>query len=100
MHGGKCVKCHGIFHHAAYDFHHRDPSQKHFHLTALYDKKWDRLVAEAAKCDLICSNCHRVMHYEEGIIVFPSKATTMLASRRKARLNYQQDQANYRNNRE
>lgn len=93
--GGKCSKCQGVFHHAAYDFHHRDPSQKKFWLTALYDKRWDRAIAEAAKCDLICSNCHRILHYEEGC-GSPSTALTLSASRKRAKIRVMADRASYK----
>jgi len=43
-----------------FDWDHRDPSQKLF---TIGDKKHsvstEKLLAEIAKCDLVCANCHR-----------------------------------------
>ncbi len=63
--GGKCVKCGYQKCIAALEFHHTDPAQKDFNLA----KKgctfsWDRVKQEIEKCILVCSNCHREIHYE------------------------------------
>lgn len=61
-----CIKCDGRFHPAAMDFHHRDASEKDLKYTAWsYVLKHDELLAEVAKCDVICANCHRILHAEE-----------------------------------
>ncbi len=59
-HGGKCLRCGYSRNLSALDFHHRDPTTKEY----LISKKLSsygiaRLRIEAAKCDLLCSNCHR-----------------------------------------
>lgn len=44
------------------DFDHRDPSQKKFGLSIggnNYSRSEKAILAEVAKCDLVCSNCHR-----------------------------------------
>ncbi len=47
----------------ALDFHHVDPEEKSFGLTLCeMSYAWERLVVEAKKCVLICSNCHREVH--------------------------------------
>lgn len=59
--GGACVECgyaHAI---AALEFHHRDASTKHFSI-AKFNGSNVKLRAEAAKCDLLCANCHRRRH--------------------------------------
>lgn len=63
--GIKCEKC-GFDHPAALDFHHLDPTQKKNTISTL---KWagvsqSTLDAEIAKCIVLCSNCHRIEHYE------------------------------------
>ena len=58
--GGKCSSCHKKFHASQFDFHHLDPSAKKFTLSsrgASYGIK--KLRNEAAKCTLLCVNCHR-----------------------------------------
>jgi hypothetical protein len=44
------------------DFDHRDPSTKSFSLMSSRAqlKARSRLLEEIAKCDIVCSNCHRV----------------------------------------
>lgn len=58
-----CVECGVRFHPAAMDFHHRDRSQKDLKYTAWsYVLKHDELLREVEKCDVICANCHRILH--------------------------------------
>lgn len=65
--GKSCARECGENHPATLDFHHRDPREKRFTITegvALgYSVK--SMNAEIAKCDLVCSNCHRKEHWEE-----------------------------------
>jgi hypothetical protein len=46
------------------EFHHRDPMTKLFNIThGVYSAmRIDRLEEEAAKCDVLCANCHRKEH--------------------------------------
>jgi hypothetical protein len=64
--GGCCCKCGYNRCLAALDFHHRNPQEKRFQVGA-YGLliKWERLVEEALKCDLICRNCHAELHEHE-----------------------------------
>ena len=59
-----CLKC-GFRHPAALDFHHRDPAHKKYLISRSWQCKWETILAEIAKCDLLCSNCHRIEHYEQ-----------------------------------
>ncbi len=65
-----CQNCGFRDHPAALEFHHRDPSQKRFNLANAFQSpsqfSWDEILAEIAKCDLICSNCHRIEHSSRG----------------------------------
>lgn len=61
--GGSCQCCEGAFHHAEMDFHHVDSTTKERPLQP--DRGWETLCAEAEKCVLVCSNCHRLVHYYE-----------------------------------
>jgi predicted HNH restriction endonuclease len=65
--GGACVICGYNKCCAALDFHHLDPSQKERPaMGAIYDyKKFEDNIAELDKCILLCSNCHRELHYGE-----------------------------------
>lgn len=46
------------------DFHHKDPTQKLFHIpkAAKIGYSVEKIQDELAKCDVICSNCHRKLH--------------------------------------
>ena len=47
-------------------FHHRDPSQKDLEVsTAIGGWSRERILAEMAKCDVLCANCHLKLHWEE-----------------------------------
>jgi hypothetical protein len=64
--GLKCIKC-GLNHPAILDFHHRDPSTKEDTISNL---KWtgcalETLQREIDKCDVLCANCHRILHYNQ-----------------------------------
>ena len=61
--GGCCSKCGYNKCFAALEFHHRDPSTKDFTLSHNGGApSFERLKAEADKCDLLCANCHREEH--------------------------------------
>jgi hypothetical protein len=63
LHGGRCIRCGFAGHVAALVFHHRDPTGKAFAISVDgVPRAWERLVEEAAKCDLLCANCHRETH--------------------------------------
>lgn len=59
--GGRCRDCGYDAVRAALEFHHRDPLTKEFGLGNWHGSR-ERLLHEAAKCDLLCANCHRLRH--------------------------------------
>ena len=62
----KCELC-PENHPAALDFHHMDPSEKEGNIAQFFlnvSKK--RFLEEIAKCRVLCSNCHRKLHWEEN----------------------------------
>ena len=65
--GGKCKDCSGVYVRDVYDFHHRNPEEKDFSIGDGLLHKWEKIEPELDKCDLLCSNCHRIRHYEERI---------------------------------
>jgi len=57
--GGACVLCGYDRYVGALQFHHRDPAEKSFHLAAGgITRSIANARAEAAKCALLCANCH------------------------------------------
>lgn len=61
----KCSRCPESFW-ACLDFHHRNPKEKEFEIREAQDRGASvaRILAEIAKCDVLCANCHRKEHYE------------------------------------
>lgn len=61
--GGKCFDCGGVFPACCYDFDHREPEEKLFTISYAASNgrvSMEELEKEADKCDLVCSNCHRI----------------------------------------
>jgi hypothetical protein len=59
-----CADCGGSFPKAAMDFDHRDPATKKYTVSRmLLRASIDEIRAEAAKCDVVCANCHRMRTY-------------------------------------
>ena len=58
--GGQCIKCGYCKCIRSLQFHHIDPKTKKFSLngTEIKNRSMDEIDAEAAKCMLLCSNCH------------------------------------------
>lgn len=63
--GGCCKRC-GIVSTCLdiYDFHHVNPNEKEDSLNRLMNSSWEYIVTELDKCDLLCSNCHKITHWE------------------------------------
>src|SRR5689334_14616186 len=64
--GGKCQRCGYDRCLRALTFHHRDPSTKAFPLDLRHcsNRNIELLALEAAKCDLLCANCHAEVEEE------------------------------------
>lgn len=62
-----CARC-GEKHPACLEFHHRSAAEKEHNISQLCASNagWERIQTEIDKCDVLCSNCHRKMHWEEG----------------------------------
>lgn len=84
--GGKCSKC-GFKTDCidVYDFHHRDQATKQYDVGKILAYKWSRIEKEIAKCDLLCGNCHREIHwkdYESELSYPPQKYSKKFARER------------------
>ncbi len=60
----QCGRC-GFADGRALQFHHRDSNDKVTEVTTAVIRgwSWKRILAEIAKCDLICANCHQIEHH-------------------------------------
>lgn len=68
--GGKCLYCEVKYdgkNAAMFQFHHRNPEEKAFALgqNTINDKTWKDVLIELEKCNLLCANCHSLLHSEE-----------------------------------
>lgn len=52
-----------------FDFHHTDPSEKLFGLSVKHfaGNTMEKINKEMGKCVMLCANCHRITHYNNGI---------------------------------
>lgn len=61
-----CCDCGKQYPPVAMDFDHRDPASKLMDVSMLAKRgaPWSTLVAEIAKCDVVCRNCHALRTYK------------------------------------
>lgn len=61
--GGKCVRCGYDKCIAAFDFHHKDLTEKDPDFAKMKNWSFERKKSEVEKCELLCANCHREEHF-------------------------------------
>lgn len=61
---GPCMDCGVSYPPYVMQWDHRDPSQKEFTIGSTTRVAWDKVLAEVAKCDLVCANCHAIRTHE------------------------------------
>ena len=62
--GGKCIMCNYNRCPAGLEFHHRDSKEKEFSIRDVTTViLTDDIKKELDKCDLLCSTCHKELHY-------------------------------------
>lgn len=81
-----CGDCGRRFEPYQMDFDHRDPSEKRFRVTAgrVMLLPRDRLLAEIAKCDVVCANCHRMRTRQRADALMPRIGTSKYLERKRA----------------
>ena len=65
--GSFCEKCNlniNNTHYSVFEFHHLNPSEKDFDWSKLRLKSESIIKNELDKCQLLCANCHRIVHSE------------------------------------
>lgn len=55
-----CMDCGKTFPPCCMDFDHREPHSKEFDIALCVAYPREKLEKEIAKCDIVCSNCHRI----------------------------------------
>lgn len=64
--GGRCSICGYDKCVDALEFHHENPKEKEFKLGSGNTMSWKDYRKEALKCILVCSNCHKEIHFKLG----------------------------------
>lgn len=62
-----CADCGQSFPPYCMDFDHRDPSQKSFTIARVCAYGRAKLLAEIAKCDVVCAVCHRIRTHDRSV---------------------------------
>ena len=85
--GGRCQGCGLAVPVAAFEFHHLDARTKDFAISADgVPRRWELIVAELAKCVLLCANCHREVHagvrelFDDGLLGLADPAGAYVTS--------------------
>ena len=69
--GSTCAICGIVGHPAIFDFHHENPDEKEFAISSYKGRNGSQLTEEVTreldKCSLVCSNCHRYIHYDDEL---------------------------------
>lgn len=63
--GGKCKEC-GETNIFKMSFHHIDPLKKEINFNDYRWTRWSVTKKELDKCDLLCQNCHRKIHFNQS----------------------------------
>lgn len=87
--GGGCEKCGYNKCSRCLSFHHRDPKKKKFNLDLrnIGNYRWEVVLDEFEKCDLLCMNCHGEHHDSETSKEYQSYIKKLSESQTTACLN-------------
>ena len=71
MLGAKCSHCGYDEHPTVLQFHHKRPEEKKYNVTSIMSSMspldWENIgINEVKKCELLCSNCHDILHHGRG----------------------------------
>jgi hypothetical protein len=58
----KCNRC-GYSDYRALEFHHTDDNKEGNPCVIARHRSWKKVMEELNKCEVLCSNCHRIEHY-------------------------------------
>lgn len=59
-----CADCKVVFPYYVMDFDHRDSAEKFGNISEMIMfYGWSKILEEIKKCDVVCSNCHRIRTY-------------------------------------
>lgn len=61
-----CADCGNVFPPICMDFDHLDASIKFDKISNMLTYSFSRILIEIKKCEIVCSNCHRIRTYNRG----------------------------------
>jgi len=64
--GSICARCGQTFPDCCYDFHHIDVKANNEVPSSVLHRSWKSITTELDKCIMVCANCHRIIHNEDG----------------------------------
>lgn len=66
MVGKQCIIC-GENRPICLDFHHRNPKEKTNCISKMVRNRigWNKILLEMEKCDIVCKNCHAIIHTDD-----------------------------------
>ena len=77
-----CIDCGRRYPPCAMDFDHRVPEEKASGVTRMRGRAAaERILAEAAKCDIVCANCHRLRTFTRRVAAVQQAGVAQLAER-------------------
>ena len=82
-----CADCGGSFPPCAMDFDHRPDEHKLFGVTRMIGRSGTpRILAEVAKCDIVCANCHRARTFDRRLGAAQRAGVAQLVERQPSKL--------------
>ena len=62
-----CADCQVVYPYYVMDYDHREGEMKKYSLSQIDKMSVNAIISEIAKCDLVCSNCHRERTHQRRI---------------------------------
>lgn len=72
---GACTDCGRHYHPIVMEFDHRNPSEKSYNIAEMRRHSPETALAELAKCDVVCSNCHKLRTHQRYFLGKSNKAS-------------------------
>lgn len=64
--GKPCTDCGIAYPHYVMQWDHLPEHKKFKNVNRMFGYSWHRIIAEIAKCELVCANCHAARTYERS----------------------------------
>ena len=61
-----CTDCGNKYPYFVMDLDHKEGTEKEERISVLVNCSWEKFLKEIEKCDVVCSNCHRIRTFTRG----------------------------------